>query len=78
LKFFSLAALLSSISTQSISCFYLKNGKAQKEEKQLMDCVLIDDSNAARLKNFNLAVQALSSAIPVNTASIRFMIISPG
>ncbi|MXP49474.1 D-ribose ABC transporter substrate-binding protein [Pantoea sp. Eser] len=35
--------------------YYLKNGKAQKEGKQLMDCVLIDDSNAARLKNFNLA-----------------------
>jgi len=35
--------------------YYLKNGKAQKEEKQLMDCVLIDDSNASKLKNFNLA-----------------------
>ncbi|WP_337029036.1 D-ribose ABC transporter substrate-binding protein [Pantoea agglomerans] len=35
--------------------YYLKNGKAQKQEKQLMDCVLIDDSNAAKLKNFNLA-----------------------
>jgi erythritol transport system substrate-binding protein len=35
--------------------YYLKNGKAQKEEKQLMDCVLIDDSNAAKLKTFKLA-----------------------
>ncbi|POW57727.1 D-ribose ABC transporter substrate-binding protein [Candidatus Pantoea alvi] len=35
--------------------YYLKNGKAQKEEKQLMDCVLIDDSNASKLKNFSLA-----------------------
>lgn len=35
--------------------YYLKNGKAQKEEKQLMDCVLIDDSNASKLSVFNLA-----------------------
>ncbi|MCU5771321.1 D-ribose ABC transporter substrate-binding protein [Erwiniaceae bacterium BAC15a-03b] len=35
--------------------YYLKNGKAQKEEKQLMDCVLIDDSNARQLKVFNLS-----------------------
>jgi erythritol transport system substrate-binding protein len=35
--------------------YYLKNGKAQKEEKQLMDCVLIDDSNASKLKTFKLA-----------------------
>lgn len=35
--------------------YYLKNGKAQKEEKQLMDCVLIDESNASKLKVFNLA-----------------------
>ncbi|MFH8134269.1 D-ribose ABC transporter substrate-binding protein [Pantoea osteomyelitidis] len=34
---------------------YLTHGKAQKEEKQLMDCVLIDESNASKLKNFNLA-----------------------
>lgn len=35
--------------------YYLTHGKAQKEEKQLMDCVLIDDSNASKLKTFNLA-----------------------
>nr|WP_162231009.1 D-ribose ABC transporter substrate-binding protein [Winslowiella iniecta] len=35
--------------------YYLKNGKAQKEEKQLMDCVLIDESNASKLKVFNLS-----------------------
>ncbi|WP_313688490.1 D-ribose ABC transporter substrate-binding protein [Pantoea sp.] len=35
--------------------YYLTHGKAQKEEKQLMDCVLIDDSNAAKLKTFRLA-----------------------
>ncbi|MFS2224420.1 D-ribose ABC transporter substrate-binding protein [Pantoea sp. B65] len=35
--------------------YYLKNGKAQKEEKQLMDCVLIDETNASKLKVFNLS-----------------------
>ncbi|KQN64575.1 substrate-binding domain-containing protein [Erwinia sp. E602] len=35
--------------------YYLTHGKAQKEEKQLMDCVLIDESNASKLKVFNLA-----------------------
>ncbi|HDR2474066.1 TPA: D-ribose ABC transporter substrate-binding protein [Enterobacter soli] len=35
--------------------YYLKNGKAQKEEKQLMDCVLIDDTNASKLSMFNLS-----------------------
>lgn len=35
--------------------FYLKNGKPQLQEKQLMDCVLIDDSNASMLKTFKLA-----------------------
>ena len=35
--------------------YYLTNGKAQKEEKQLMDCVLIDDANASKLKTFNLS-----------------------
>ncbi|PKH23775.1 D-ribose ABC transporter substrate-binding protein [Enterobacterales bacterium CwR94] len=35
--------------------YYLTHGKAQKEEKQLMDCVLIDDSNASKLQTFNLA-----------------------
>ena len=34
---------------------FLKNGKAQKEEKQLMDCMLIDESNASKLKMFNLS-----------------------
>jgi erythritol transport system substrate-binding protein len=33
---------------------YLKTGKAQKQEKQLMDCVLIDQSNAKNLKSFAL------------------------
>ncbi|QWA08915.1 D-ribose ABC transporter substrate-binding protein [Sodalis ligni] len=33
---------------------YLKTGKAQKEEKQLMDCVLIDETNAKNLKNFGV------------------------
>lgn len=33
---------------------YLKTGKAQKEEKQLMDCVLIDETNAKNLKTFGL------------------------
>lgn len=35
--------------------YYLKNGKAQKEEKQLMDCILIDDANASKLNMFNLS-----------------------
>lgn len=35
--------------------YYLKNGKAQKEEKQLMDCVLIDETNASKLSKFNLS-----------------------
>jgi len=34
---------------------YLTTGKAQKEEKQLMDCVLIDETNAKNLKTFGLA-----------------------
>jgi erythritol transport system substrate-binding protein len=33
---------------------YLKTGKAQKQEKQLVDCILIDQSNANNLKNFAL------------------------
>ncbi len=33
---------------------YLKTGKAQQEEKQLMDCVLIDETNAKNLKTFGL------------------------
>lgn len=33
---------------------YLKTGKAGKEEKQLMDCVLIDETNAKKLQNFAL------------------------
>ncbi|WP_410015212.1 D-ribose ABC transporter substrate-binding protein [Sodalis sp. C49] len=33
---------------------YLKTGKAGKEEKQLMDCVLIDETNAKNLKTFSL------------------------
>ena len=35
--------------------YYLKNGKAQKDEKQLMDCVLIDETNARKLNVFNLS-----------------------
>jgi len=35
--------------------YYLKNGKAQKDEKQLMDCVLIDETNANKLNLFNLS-----------------------
>jgi erythritol transport system substrate-binding protein len=35
--------------------YYLKNGKAQKDEKQLMDCVLIDESNASKLSMFKLS-----------------------
>ncbi|WP_456311499.1 substrate-binding domain-containing protein [Serratia proteamaculans] len=35
--------------------YYLTHGKAQKEEKQLMDCVLIDETNASKLKTFDLA-----------------------
>ena len=34
---------------------YIKNGKTDKEEKQLMDCVLITAENAATLDNFALA-----------------------
>jgi len=34
---------------------YIKNGKTDKEEKQLMDCVLITKDNAAKLDNFALA-----------------------
>ncbi|MEQ9865739.1 D-ribose ABC transporter substrate-binding protein [Pectobacterium aroidearum] len=34
--------------------YYLKNGKAQHEEKQLMDCILIDESNATKLNTFAL------------------------
>ncbi|MDX5627092.1 MULTISPECIES: D-ribose ABC transporter substrate-binding protein [unclassified Brenneria] len=34
--------------------YYLKNGKAQYDEKQLMDCVLIDEANAGKLKAFAL------------------------
>ncbi|NDL62406.1 D-ribose ABC transporter substrate-binding protein [Acerihabitans arboris] len=33
---------------------YLTTGKAAKEEKQLMDCVLIDETNARNLKTFSL------------------------
>lgn len=33
---------------------FLKTGKAGKEEKQLMDCVLIDESNASKLNTFAL------------------------
>ncbi len=33
---------------------YIKNGKTDKEEKQLMDCVLINAENAASLENFAL------------------------
>ena len=35
--------------------FFLKNGKAQKDEKQLMDCILIDEANASKLNMFNLS-----------------------
>ena len=35
--------------------FFLKNGKVQKEEKQLMDCILIDSGNAKKLNMFNLS-----------------------
>ncbi|GKV83954.1 D-ribose ABC transporter substrate-binding protein [Pectobacterium atrosepticum] len=34
--------------------YYLKNGKAQLDEKQLMDCILIDESNANKLNTFAL------------------------
>ncbi|AYH03812.1 D-ribose ABC transporter substrate-binding protein [Pectobacterium parmentieri] len=34
--------------------YYLKNGKAQHDEKQLMDCILIDESNANKLNTFAL------------------------
>jgi erythritol transport system substrate-binding protein len=33
---------------------YIKNGKTDKEEKQLLDCVLITIENAATLENFAL------------------------
>ncbi len=33
---------------------YIKSGKAGKDEKQLMDCVLIDGSNASKLNTFAL------------------------
>ncbi|NBC99549.1 substrate-binding domain-containing protein [Atlantibacter hermannii] len=35
--------------------YYLKNGKAKEQEKQLMDCVLIDESNASKLNTFKLS-----------------------
>ncbi|MEN3754541.1 D-ribose ABC transporter substrate-binding protein [Mangrovibacter yixingensis] len=35
--------------------YYLTHGKAEKTEKQLMDCVLIDSSNAKKLSLFNLS-----------------------
>src|SRR5690606_13358646 len=34
--------------------YFLKNGKAKEQEKQLMDCVLIDENNASQLKAFSL------------------------
>ncbi|MFE8049619.1 D-ribose ABC transporter substrate-binding protein [Brenneria goodwinii] len=34
--------------------YYLKNGKAQYDEKQLMDCILIDETNAHQLSAFAL------------------------
>ncbi len=34
---------------------YIKTGSTGKEEKQLMDCVLITIDNAAKLENFSLA-----------------------
>ncbi|MBC3251176.1 D-ribose ABC transporter substrate-binding protein [Serratia fonticola] len=34
--------------------YFLQNGKAKEQEKQLMDCVLIDENNASKLKTFNL------------------------
>lgn len=34
---------------------YIKNGKTDKEEKQLMDCVLINIDNASKLDNFAMA-----------------------
>ncbi|EHD21142.1 MULTISPECIES: D-ribose ABC transporter substrate-binding protein [Brenneria] len=34
--------------------YYLKNGKARHDEKQLMDCILIDESNAGKLSTFAL------------------------
>lgn len=36
---------------------YIKNGKTDKEEKQLMDCVLITAQNAAQLENFALIAE---------------------
>jgi erythritol transport system substrate-binding protein len=33
---------------------YVKTNTAPKSEKQLMDCVLIDDSNAGKLETFSL------------------------
>lgn len=34
---------------------YIKNGKASKDEKQSIDCILINKDNAAKLNNFSLA-----------------------
>ena len=55
----SLAArnLLAYISEQAVvqADAYIKNGKTDLEEKQLMDCVLINMDNAATLDNFALA-----------------------
>ncbi|MDD2341500.1 MAG: D-ribose ABC transporter substrate-binding protein [Tolumonas sp.] len=31
---------------------FIKTGKAEKEEKQLMDCILVDSENAKKLSNF--------------------------
>ena len=33
---------------------YIKNGQGPAEEKQLMDCVLINGDNAAKLETFAL------------------------
>jgi len=33
---------------------YIKTGKTNKEEKQLLDCVLITKDNAGKLDNFTL------------------------
>nr|MBA2814553.1 Ribose transport system permease protein RbsC [Candidatus Pantoea persica] len=42
--------------------YYLKNGKVQKGEKQLMECVLIDESNASQLKTATTASAASAPA----------------
>ena len=34
---------------------YLKSGSTGAKEKQLLDCTLIDSSNASKLNNFTLA-----------------------